>query len=80
MVIKKKLNNFIYNKCEESTITEIIMEKFGSFRTKTIHAEKVKLDDGFHFRCYHKCPHNVKGICKCIIIDNSIHVKYCFCG
>jgi len=61
-------------------MTEVIMDRFGSIRTKTVHAEKVKLDDGLHFRCYHVCPHNKNGICKCRIVDDSIHVKYCFCG
>jgi hypothetical protein len=56
------------------------MERFGSVREKTVHTEKVKLDDGIHFKCSHNCPHNNNGVCKCIIIDDSIHVKYCFCG
>ena len=100
-------------------MTEIIMDRFGSIRKKTVHAEKVKLKDGFHLICYHNCPHkmtdmegavlvesnlkergflvkdinkieediksirehnNNKGICKCIILNDSMHVKYCFCG
>lgn len=56
------------------------MDRFGSYREKTVHAEKIRLKDGLHFKCYHNCPHNNKGICKCIILNDSIHVKYCFCG
>lgn len=62
-------------------MTEIIMDRFGSVRHKTIHAEKIKLDDGLHFVCEHiGCPHNNNGICKCILLNDSMHVKYCFCG
>ncbi len=56
------------------------MERFGSVRQKTIHTEKVLLEDGWHFNCPHACPHNNNGICKCIILNDSIRVKYCFCG
>lgn len=59
---------------------EVIMKRFGTTRKKTIH-EKIKLEDGWHFKCeYLHCPHNNNGICKCILIDNRIEVKYCFCG
>lgn len=57
------------------------MERFGSVRYKTVHAKKVKLKDGLHFICEHiHCPHNIGWTCKCIILDDSIKVKYCFCG
>lgn len=57
------------------------MDRFGSVRQKTIHTKKVLLKDGLHFICEHlSCPHNKSWICKCIIIHDSIHIKYCFCG
>lgn len=61
-------------------MTEIFMDRFGSVRKKTVHTEKVQLIDGIHFKCHHNCPHNNNGICSCIILNDSIHVKYCFCG
>lgn len=62
-------------------MTKIHMDRFGSMRQKTEHHEKVMLEDGLHFVCqWIKCPHNRKGICKCIILEDCIHVIYCFCG
>lgn len=60
---------------------DIIMKRFGSVRQKTIHTKKVKLKDGFHFIYEHlNCPHNTSWVCQCIILNDSINVKYCFCG
>jgi len=62
-------------------MTKINMLRFGSIREKTQHHEKKTLADGVHFVCkWLNCPHNIDGLCKCIIIDDSIDVIYCFCG
>lgn len=70
-------------------MTEVIMERFGSVRQKTVHTKKIKLSDGWHLKCkWLKCPSQKKeygtekptGICQSIILLNSINVKYCFCG
>ncbi len=48
---------------------EVLMKRFGSIRHKTIH-EKIKMEDGWHFKCEHlHCSHNNNGICKCILLD-----------
>jgi len=63
-------------------MTEVIMERFGSVRQKTVHNNKILLKDGWHFECkWIKCPGNDgKGICHSVILNDTIHTKYCFCG
>jgi len=71
-------------------MTDVIMLRFGSKRRmKTVHTKKIKLSDGCHLRCkWLGCPYQIKeyktgkpnGICKSIILNNTIQTIYCFCG
>lgn len=63
-------------------------KRFGTV-SKTVHTKKIRLSNGTHLKCkWLNCPSQLKeyktnkptGICKAVLLNNTIQVRYCFCG